>query len=91
MSVAPVKTAGDLCQLETFFLTLVLSRNAFDWGLQKSEYEAISVSEEAKTRSDAALLLVQPDPGSPLKNKPSGLLLDSLYFGRKLGPQKINL
>lgn len=50
-----------------FFLTLDLNRNAFDCGVQNSEYEAISVLEEAKMRSDAALLLVQPDRGSALK------------------------
>lgn len=67
-----------------FFPTLVLNRNAFVWGVQKSEYEAISVLEEAMT-SDAALLLVQPDPGSALKNNPSGLLLQSLLSpGREL-------
>lgn len=66
-SVAPVKAAGDSCQLATFFSNLSLNRNAFDWGVQKSEYKAIAVLEEAKTRSDGALLLVPPDHGSALK------------------------
>lgn len=56
-----------------FFLTLALNRNAFDWCVQKSEYEAISVLEEAKTRSDAALLLLQPDRVSALNSKSLGL------------------
>lgn len=39
-------------------------------------------------RHDTALLLLQPEHGSVLKNKPSDLLLKSPYFGHKLGQKK---
>lgn len=68
------------------FLTLVLNRNAFGWDIQKSEYEAISVLEEAKMRKVMLpYCWFSPIVGQHLKNKASDLLFNSPYFSHKLG------